>query len=58
MDISFIGLSSAATRLESNFPQRRQRWTMAHSPPFRTQTATGSISPPQSDALLTASNIA
>ena len=51
MDISFIGLSSAATRLESSFPQRRQRWTMAHSPPFRTQTATGSISPPQSDAL-------
>ncbi len=25
MDISFIGLSSAATRLELSFPQRRQR---------------------------------
>ena len=51
MDISFIGLSSAAMRLESILPHRRQRWTMAHSPPLRTQTATGSITPPQADAL-------
>ena len=51
MDISFIGLSSAAMRLESILPHRRQRWTMAHSPPLRTQTATGSINPPQADAL-------
>ena len=39
---SFMGLSSAATRLELSFPQRLQRWMMAHSPPLRTQTATGS----------------
>ena len=51
MDISFIELSSAAMRLESILPHRRQRWTMAHSPPLRTQTATGSINPPQADAL-------
>ena len=46
--ISFIGLSSAATRLELSAPQRLQRCMIAHSPPFRTQTATGSIIPPQS----------
>ena len=48
MDMSFIGLSSAATRLEESHPQMRQRWMMAHSPCLRTQTATGSICPPQS----------
>ena len=41
MDMSFMGLSSAATRLELSIPQRLQRWTMAHSPPLRTQTAIG-----------------
>ena len=46
--ISFIGLSSAATRLELSAPQRLQRWMIAHSPPLRTQTATGSMMPPQS----------
>ena len=50
MDMSLTGLSSAATRLELNAPHRRQRWMIAHSPFFRTHTATGSISPPQSDA--------
>ena len=50
MDISFIGLSSAATRLELRAPQRLQRWMMAHSPFFRTQTAMGSMIPPQSEA--------
>ena len=39
MLMSFIGLSSAATRLELSFPQRLQRWMMAHSPSLRTQTA-------------------
>ena len=34
MLMSFMGLSSAATRLELSFPQRLQRWMMAHSPPF------------------------
>ena len=48
MLMSIMGLSSAATRLESSLPQRWQRWIMAHSPPLRTHTATGSISPPQS----------
>ena len=48
--MSFMGLSSAATRLELSAPQRRQRWMIAHSPPLRTQTATGSMIPPQSDA--------
>ena len=47
MDMSFMGLSSAATRLDDSAPHRRQRWTTAHSPLFRTHTATGSISPPQ-----------
>lgn len=41
MDMSFMGLSSAATRFELSIPQRLQRWTMAHSPPLRTQTAMG-----------------
>ena len=50
MDMSFMGLSSAAVRLELSFPQRLQRWMMAHSPPLRTQTATGSMMPPQSEA--------
>ena len=50
MLMSFMGLSSAATRLELSAPQRRQRWMMAHSPPLRTQTVTGSMIPPQSDA--------
>ena len=48
MDMSFMGLSSAATRLELSAPQRLQRWMMAHSPPFRTQTEMGSMMPPQS----------
>ena len=50
MDMSFMGLSSAATRLELSVPQRLQRWMIAHSPPLRTQTATGSMMPPQSAA--------
>lgn len=50
MLISFIGLSSAATRLELSAPQRRQRWMIAHSPPLRTHTAIGSMMPPQSDS--------
>ena len=50
MLMSFMGLSSAATRLELSFPQRLQRWMMAYSPPLRTQTATGSMMPPQSEA--------
>ena len=50
MDMSFMGLSSAATRLELSAPQRLQRWMIAHSPPLRTQTATGSMMPPQSAA--------
>ncbi|HBJ18070.1 MAG TPA: hypothetical protein DDY81_09885 [Clostridiales bacterium] len=50
MDMSLTGLSSAATRLELSAPHRRQRWMIAHSPFFRTHTATGSISPPQSDS--------
>ena len=48
MLMSFIGLSSAATRFELSAPQRLQRWMIAHSPPLRTQTATGSMMPPQS----------
>ena len=32
IDISFIGLSSAATRFELSFPHRLQRWIIAHSP--------------------------
>ncbi|MUU12952.1 MAG: YitT family protein [Oscillibacter sp.] len=48
--ISSMGLSSAATRLEWSTPQILQRWMMAHSPPLRTQTATGSMVPPQSAA--------
>ena len=50
MDMSFMGLSSASTRLELRSPQRLQRWMMAHSPLLRTQTATGSMMPPQSDS--------
>ena len=42
MDMSFMGLSSAATRLELSAPQRLQRWMIAHSPFFLTQTPTGS----------------
>ena len=48
MDISFMGLSSAAIRLELNAPHTLQRWTMAHSPCRLTQTAMGSMVPPQS----------
>ena len=51
MLISFIGVSSAATRFEDIAPHLRQRWTIAHSPFFLTQTAMGSILPPQSAAL-------
>lgn len=51
MLISFIGLSSAATRFEDIAPHLRQRWTIAHSPFFLTQTAMGSMIPPQSEAL-------
>ncbi len=50
IDMSFMGLSSAATRLELSVPQRLQRCMIAHSPPLRTQTATGSMMPPQSAA--------
>lgn len=50
MLMSFMGLSSAATRLALSAPQRRQRWMSAHSPFLRTQTATGSMTPPQSAA--------
>ena len=50
MDMSFMGLSSAATRLELSAPQRRQRWITAHSPFFLTHTATASMTLPQSDA--------
>lgn len=46
MLISFIGLSSAATRFEDIAPHLRQRWTIAHSPFFLTQTAMGSMIPP------------
>ena len=45
--ISFMGLSSAAILLELSAPQRRQRCMTAHSPFFRTQTAIGSMIPPQ-----------
>ena len=48
--ISFIGLSSAATRLELIFPHLRHRWMTAHSPLFLTQTPIGSIRPWQSDS--------
>lgn len=37
MLMSFMGLSSAATRLELSAPQRLQRCMTAHSPPLRTQ---------------------
>ncbi len=50
IDISFIGLSSARTRLELSSPQRLQRWMIAHSPLLRTHTAMGSMTPPQSEA--------
>ena len=39
MDISIMGLSSAATRLETILPQRLQRWMMAHSPFLRTHSS-------------------
>lgn len=39
MDMSFIGLSSAAIRLDESFPHRRQRWMMAHSPFLRVHDA-------------------
>lgn len=45
--ISFMGLSSAAILLELSTPQRRQRCMTAHLPFFRTQTAIGSMIPPQ-----------
>ena len=48
--ISFIGLSSAAIRLELSFPHILHRWINAHSPFFFTHTATGSICPPHVDA--------
>ena len=51
MLMSFMGLSSAAVRLECSAPQRLHRWMTARSPPLRTHTATGSMMPPQSDAL-------
>ena len=51
IDISFIGLSSAATRLELKCPHLRQRWMIAHSPFFLTHTPTGSMIPPQSASL-------
>ena len=51
IDISFIGLSSAATRFELRAPHLRHLWMMAHSPFFLTHTATGSMIPPQSDSL-------
>ena len=49
MLMSFMGLSSAADLLDESVPQRLQRWIIAHSPPFLTHTATGSIIPPQSE---------
>ena len=49
-DISFMGLSSAAIRLELNAPHILQRWMIAHSPFFLTHTAIDSITPPQSAA--------
>ena len=51
IDISFTGLSSAATRFELSFPQRLQRCIIAHSPFFLTHTPIASITAPQSDAL-------
>ncbi len=48
--MSFMGLSSAAARLDDRWPHRRHRWMTAHLPPFRTQTPTGSMIPPQSAA--------
>ena len=45
--MSFMGLLSTAMRFEDNAPQARHRWMMAHSPFLRTQTATGSMTPPQ-----------
>ena len=43
--MSFIGLSSAAVRLELIFPQITQRWMMAHSPFLLTHTLMGSMRP-------------
>ena len=48
IDISFMGLSSAATRFELKCPHLLHRWMIAHSPFFLTQTPTGSMIPPQS----------
>ena len=47
IDISFIGLSSAAIRFEESFPHLLHRWIIAHSPSFLTHTLMGSIIPPQ-----------
>lgn len=48
--MSFMGLSSAALRLELSFPQTVHRWMIAHSPFFRTHTLMGSMRPWQSEA--------
>ena len=40
IDISFMGLSSAATRFELKCPHLLHRWMIAHSPFFLTQTLT------------------
>ena len=50
IDISFIGLSSAAIRLALIFPHCLHLCRIAHSPFCFTQTAIGSICPPQSEA--------
>lgn len=47
--MSFIGLSSAATRLDATFPHLVHLWMTAHSPFFRTHTPIGSMRPWQSD---------
>ena len=47
-DTNSAELSSAAILLDDRAPQVRQRWISAQSPPRRTQTATGSITAPQS----------
>lgn len=51
IDISFIGLSSAAILLELMCPHLRHRCIIAHSSFFLTQTPIGSIIPPQSASL-------
>lgn len=49
MDMSIIGLSSAAILLTTIFPHILHLWIIDHSPFLFTQTAIGSICPPQSE---------